>query len=48
MNAVLSAYAPAALPYALPLKAIALFCGLVLGSLLCAATYGLDLSPGFF
>jgi hypothetical protein len=30
------------------LKAIALFCGLVLGAALCLATYGLDLSPGFF
>jgi hypothetical protein len=48
MNAVSSAYAPAARPLALPLKAIALFCGLVLGSYLCVATYGLDLSPGFF
>jgi hypothetical protein len=31
-----------------PLKAIALFCGLVLGAALCLTTYGLDLSPGFF
>ena len=31
-----------------PLKAIALFCGLVLGAALCVATYGLDLSAGFF
>jgi hypothetical protein len=31
-----------------PLKAIALFCGLVLGASLCLATYGLDLSAGFF
>jgi hypothetical protein len=32
----------------LSLKAIALFCGLVLGASLCLATYGLDLSAGFF
>jgi hypothetical protein len=31
-----------------PLKTIALFCGLVLGASLCLATYGLDLSAGFF
>jgi hypothetical protein len=31
-----------------PLKTIALFCGFVLGALLCAATYGLDLSAGLF
>ena len=31
-----------------PLKAIALSCGLVFGAALCLATYGLDLSPGFF
>jgi hypothetical protein len=31
-----------------PLKKIALFCGLVLGAALCLATYGLDLSAGFF
>jgi hypothetical protein len=31
-----------------PLKTIALFCGLVLGACLCLATYGLDLSAGFF
>jgi hypothetical protein len=48
MNALSGAYIPAARSQALPLKAIALFCGLVLGSFLCVATYGLDLSPGFF
>jgi hypothetical protein len=48
MNALSGAYIPATRPYALPLKAIALFCGLALGSFLCMATYGLDLSPGFF
>ena len=31
-----------------PLKTVALFCGFALGALLCAATYGLDLSAGFF
>jgi hypothetical protein len=31
-----------------PLKAISLFCGLVLAAAFCLATYGLDLSPGFF
>jgi hypothetical protein len=31
-----------------PLKTIILFCAFVLGTLLCAATYGLDLSAGFF
>lgn len=31
-----------------PLKAITLFCGLVLGASVCLATYGLDLSAGFF
>ena len=31
-----------------PFKTIALFCGLVLGAALCLATYGLDLSAGFF
>jgi hypothetical protein len=31
-----------------PLKAIALSCSLVLGAALCLASYGLDLSPGFF
>ena len=30
------------------LKAITLFCGLVLGAAFCLATYGLDLSAGFF
>jgi hypothetical protein len=29
-------------------KAIALFCALALGASLCLATYGLDLSAGFF
>ncbi len=48
MNALSSAYILASRPHALSLKAIALFCGLVLGSFLCVATYGLDLSPGFF
>jgi hypothetical protein len=48
MNALSSVYTPAARTYALPLKTIALFFGLVLGSFLCAATYGLDLSPGLF
>jgi hypothetical protein len=48
MNALSGTYIPAAWPHALPLKAIALFCGLVLGSFFCMATYGLDLSPGFF
>jgi hypothetical protein len=32
----------------LSFKAVALFCGLVLGASLCLATYGLDLSAGFF
>jgi hypothetical protein len=32
----------------LSFKTIALFCGLVLGVSLCLATYGLDLSAGFF
>ena len=31
-----------------PLKTVVLFCGFALGVLLCAATYGLDLSAGFF
>ena len=31
-----------------PLKTIFLFCGFALATLLCAATYGLDLSAGFF
>ena len=31
-----------------PLKIIVLFCGLVLGASLSLATYGLDLSAGFF
>ena len=31
-----------------PLKTIALFCALVLGASVCLATYGLDLSAGFF
>jgi hypothetical protein len=48
MNALSSTYVPAARTHALPLKAITLFCGLVLGSFLCMATYGLDLSPGLF
>jgi hypothetical protein len=48
MNALSSVYTPAARTYALPFKAIALSFGLILGSVLCAATYGLDLSPGLF
>ena len=48
MNALSRAYIPAARRHALPLKAIALFFGLLLGSFLCMATYGLDMSPGFF
>jgi hypothetical protein len=43
MNALSGAYIPAARPHALPLKAIALFCGFRR-----MATYGLDLSPRFF
>jgi hypothetical protein len=31
-----------------PLVTIAIFCGLGLVASLCLATYGLDLSPGFF
>jgi hypothetical protein len=31
-----------------PLKITALLCGLVLGAVLCRATFGLDLSAGFF
>jgi hypothetical protein len=31
-----------------PLQTIALFCGFALVILVCAATYGLDLSAGFF
>jgi nitrogen fixation protein FixH len=30
------------------LKTIAVFCAVVLGASLCLATYGLDLSAGFF
>ena len=48
MNAVSSTYLPAARTYALPLKTLALLFGFVLGSLLCVATYGLDMSVGFF
>jgi len=31
-----------------PLDAIAVFCAIGLGASLCMATYGLDLSAGFF
>lgn len=31
-----------------PLTIVALLCGVVLGASLCMATYGLDLSAGFF
>jgi hypothetical protein len=31
-----------------PLMSIALLCAVVLGASLCLATFGLDLSPGFF
>lgn len=31
-----------------PLTIVALLCGVVLGASLCVATYGLDLSAGFF
>ena len=31
-----------------PLMPIALFCTLVVGAALCVATYGLDLSAGYF
>ena len=31
-----------------PLNTIAVFCALVLGVSLCLATYGLDLSAGYF
>jgi hypothetical protein len=31
-----------------PLMTVALFGGFVLGAVLCMATYGLDLSAGFF
>jgi hypothetical protein len=31
-----------------PLTSIALFCALVLGASLCVATFGLDMSAGFF
>jgi hypothetical protein len=48
MNALSSAYLPAARTHFLPLKTLALLCGFVLGSFLCVATYGLDISPGFF
>lgn len=48
MNALSGAYVPAARSHVLPLKAIALFFVLAFGSFLCVATYGLDLSPGFF
>ena len=48
MNALSGVYIPAARPHVLPLKAIALFCGLVLGSFLCTVAYGIDQSPGFF
>jgi hypothetical protein len=48
MSALANVYIRAARTQVHPLKAIALFCGLVLGSFLCMATYGLDLSPGFY
>ena len=34
--------------YSAQLKTIAMFCGVVLAVALLFATYGLDLSPGFF
>ena len=43
MHALSSADVPAARTHAFPLTAIALLCGLILGSLLCVATYGLDM-----
>lgn len=48
VTVVSSAYAPAARTHSLPLKTLALLFGFVLGAFLCVATYGLDLSPGFF
>jgi hypothetical protein len=30
------------------LRSVAIFCGIALLAALCAASYGLDLSPGFF
>lgn len=48
MNAVTDACLPAADVPAHPLKPIAVFFVLALGSYACIATYGLDLSAGFF
>ena len=51
MNAISSVTVPAIPdtgPTFYPLMPIALFCTLVVGAALCVATYGLDLSVGFF
>jgi hypothetical protein len=48
MSTLTNAYVPAAQAPSHPLTTIALFCGLVLGLYACMASYGLDLSPGFF
>jgi hypothetical protein len=48
VNSLSNTYASAGRSHSLPINGIALFCGLVLGLFLCMATYGLDLSPGFF
>ena len=48
MTAVTDACLPAAEVPAHPLKAIAVFFILAVGLYACIATYGLDLSAGFF
>jgi hypothetical protein len=48
MSTLTNAYVPAAQVPSHPLKAIAMFCGVVLALFACMAAYGLDLSPGFF
>jgi hypothetical protein len=48
MNAISSVPIPDTGPTFHPLMPIALFCTLVVGAALCVATYGLDLSVGFF
>jgi hypothetical protein len=48
MDTLANACLPAVEVPAHPLKAIAVFLGLAVGSYACIATYGLDLSVGFF
>jgi hypothetical protein len=48
MNTLTDTYLVPAEVRANPVKIIALLFALVLGALACMATYGLDLSPGFF